>query len=151
MKITVVAFAQNFRADSKNIEKENKVVDFVKGRIEDSYCAFLAETQYSDEPLEGSYSWQPWNQFAPIIQNFRLWRTSGIEWDVIYFLLENCGAAHDEIEEVVITGNLTSVEYIRLGVLFQSFLPAARIKFTDFYGAAPRDVLAQLNIEIEGE
>ena len=151
MKITIVAFAQNFRADSKNIEKENKVVDFVKGRIEDSYCAFLAETRYFDEPLEGSYSWQPWSQFAPIIQNFRLWRTVGVEWDVLYFLLENCGAAHDKIEEVVITGNLTSVEYIQLGVLFQSFLPAAKIKFTDFYGIAPRDVLAKLNIEIEGE
>lgn len=148
-KILIVAFAQNFRADNKNTEVENKVVDFVKGKMEDNYCAFLAETRYIDEPLEGSYAWQPWNQFAPIIQNFKLWRTVGIEWDVLYYLIEKCGVAHDRIEEVTVTGHLTSIEYIRLGVLLQSFLPAAQIKFTNFYGVAPKEVLTQLNIEIE--
>lgn len=148
-KILIVAFAQNFRADNKNTEIENKVVDFVKEKMEDNYCAFLAETRFIDEPLEGSYAWQPWSQFAPIIQNFKLWRTIGIEWDVLYYLIENCGAAHDRIEEVTITGHLTSIEYVRLGVLFQSFLPTAQIKFTNFYGVAPKEVLTQLNIEIE--
>ena len=57
--------------------------------------------------------------------------------------------AHDRIEEVTVTGHLTSIEYIRLGVLLQSFLPAVQIKFTNFYGVAPKEVLAQLNIEIE--
>lgn len=152
MNILIVAFAQNFRADSKNIEIENKVMDFIKKKIGDSYCAFLSETRYIDEPLEGSYAWQPWNQFASIIQNFKIWRTTGIEWDVLYYLIDDCLAAHDkieEIEEIVITGHLTPIEYIRLGVLLQSFLPAVRIKFTNFYGVAPTEILKQMNIEIE--
>ena len=56
---------------------------------------------------------------------------------------------NEPIEQIIITGNLTPIEYIKLGSLLQSYFLNIPIKFTDFYQVAPVEILKQMNIEIE--
>lgn len=150
MNILIVAFAQNFRADSKNIEIENKVANFIKDKSNNSACFFLAETRYGEEPEKGTYAWQPWSRLATYLQNFQFICSQGIEWDCPYYINDFYKSKTNEpIEQIIITGNLTPIEYIKLGSLLQSYFLNIPIKFTDFYQVAPTETLKQMNIEIE--
>ena len=81
MNILIVAFAQNFRANSKNIEIENKVANFIKDKSNNSVCFFLAETHYGEEPEKGLMLGNhgvDWQHIFKILNSFFLKVLSGI-------------------------------------------------------------------------